>query len=278
MKRAALLTLLFAVLTAVMAYPWSMHPGSQVLADLPDIHLFIWTLAWDTHAFVHQPFSIFDANIFYPFHNSLAFSENLIGTAFTAAPIIWITGDPLLAMNLAAQLTCVLCGVGAYKLARTLGAGAPAAVLAGIVFAFAPPRFMRMGQIHMTAAVVPAWPTCTSIRSRRARPRIAIAFFTLRRWPAGAAPSSSSCRSWRGSAPFCDPRTPGRANWVRDVGIPRRAAGGAGGADHAAVSTAQQGRTVGRSRDSNSDSCLASPSHFHHWVLSFFDQGFHSQR
>jgi len=35
-------------------------------------------------------------------------------------------------------------------LARSIGTGAAAATLAGIVFAFAPPRFFRLGQLHLT--------------------------------------------------------------------------------------------------------------------------------
>ena len=77
-----------------MALPFSLSPGSRVLADVPDTHLFIWTLAWDAHAFLNQPLQIFDANIYYPFANTLAYSENLIGSAFFAAPVIWLTGNP----------------------------------------------------------------------------------------------------------------------------------------------------------------------------------------
>ena len=134
-----------------MAYPFSAAPGSHVLADLPDTHLFIWTLAWDTHAFLHRPLLIFDANIYHPYPNTLAYSENLIGTAFFAAPIIWVTGNPVLAMNLAALLTCVLCGVGAFLLARRWGLSPAGAFICGVIFAFAPPRFFRLGQLHMTA-------------------------------------------------------------------------------------------------------------------------------
>ncbi len=55
-------------------------------------------------------------------------------------------------MNLVALLTCVLCGVGAYFLARRWRLHAvPAAFLCGLVFAFAPPRFFKMGQLHLTA-------------------------------------------------------------------------------------------------------------------------------
>lgn len=151
MKRAALLTLLFAALTVLMAAPWSLHPATRVLLDAPDTHLYIWTLAWDTHAFVTNPFGIFDANIYYPLPNTLAYSENLIGSAFLAAPVIWLTGDAVLAMNLVALSSCLLSGLGAFLLARKLGIGIQGAVLAGIIFAFAPARFFRMSQIHLVA-------------------------------------------------------------------------------------------------------------------------------
>lgn len=150
-RRLILVSALYTALTFVMAYPFSASPGSLVLADLPDTHLFLWTLAWDTHAFLHQPLLMFDANIYHPYPNTLAYSENLIGTAFFAAPIIWLTGNLVLAMNLAALVTCVLCGVGAYFLARRWGLSPAAAFLCGVIFAFAPPRFFRLGQLHMTA-------------------------------------------------------------------------------------------------------------------------------
>ena len=151
MKRGALIAVAFAALTVAMAAPWSLHPASRVLVDTPDTHLFIWTLGWDAHAFLTNPFGIFDANIYFPLPNTLAYSENLIGTALIAAPIIWLTGDAMLAMNLAALASCWLCGLGAYLLARKLKVGVPGAVIAGIVFAFAPARFFRMSQMHLVA-------------------------------------------------------------------------------------------------------------------------------
>src|SRR5918999_1040117 len=100
----ATVTLLYLALTLILAYPLSINPGGSVLSDDPDAHLFMWTLAWDPHAFVPQPFSIFDANIYHPQRRTLAYSENLIGSAFFAAPVLWITGNPVLAMNLISLL------------------------------------------------------------------------------------------------------------------------------------------------------------------------------
>ena len=140
---------LYAVLTIVFAYPLSVRPGSTVFGDNPDTHFYIWTLSWDVHAFLHQPLSIFDANIYYPNRLTLAYSENQIGSALFAAPILWLTGNPVLAVNLVALLGCTLCGVGAYVLARRIGLDARAAFICGLVFAFAPARFVRTGQAYL---------------------------------------------------------------------------------------------------------------------------------
>ena len=140
---------LYTALTILFAYPLSVHPGSTLFGDNPDTHFYIWSLSWDAHAFLHQPLHIFDANIYYPNRLTLAYSENEIGSAFIAAPILWLTGNHVLAVNLTALIGCILCGVGAYVLARTLGLDAPAATLCGLVFAFAPARFARTGQAYL---------------------------------------------------------------------------------------------------------------------------------
>jgi hypothetical protein len=147
---AALAALLYFALTLVLAYPLSVHPATSILPVGADANLYLWTLQWDVHALVAQPLSIFDANIYYPFRHTLAYSENLIGSAVIAAPVLWATGNAVLAMNLVALLSCVLCGTGAYLLARRTGIGPGGATIAGIVFAFAPPRFFRLGQLHLT--------------------------------------------------------------------------------------------------------------------------------
>jgi hypothetical protein len=141
--------LLFAAVTVPLTNPLSIHPASTVLPLAGDTNLMIWILAWDVHALTHHPWAIFNANIFAPNHLTLAYSENCIGSALIAAPFLWTTRNPVLAMNAVALISCVLCGAGTYMLARQLGLTRPASVLAGIVFAFAPPRLLRLGQVHL---------------------------------------------------------------------------------------------------------------------------------
>lgn len=173
----------FTLLTAILTYPLSVRAGSVLLGDYPDFHLFVWTLGWIGHALVHQPLALFDANIFYPLHHTLAFSENLLGSGLIAAPIIWITGNHLLAVNLVSLLSVVLCGVGAYFLARRLGLGVAGAFVCGLIFAFSPARFFRIGQLHLTTVQwMPFALAYLQTYLDRGRPRdlkIAAGFFAL---------------------------------------------------------------------------------------------------
>ena len=101
-----------------------LHPGSTSLGSDPDVHTFTWTLAWDAHALVRAPWTIFDANIFFPYDRTLAFSENLIGSAIFAGACVWLTGNAVLAMNVVgAAVRACSAALGAYVLARQIGLG-----------------------------------------------------------------------------------------------------------------------------------------------------------
>lgn len=151
--RSAAVAVGFGLLTVAMAAPWSLHPGTRLLVDDADMRLMFWTLGWNAHALATAPWRIFDANIFHPDGNTLAYSEHLIGPAAIVAPVVWTTGNLVLAFSVASMLACALCGLGAYLLGRRLGLGAGAAFVVGIVFAFSPSRFFRMSQLHINAVM-----------------------------------------------------------------------------------------------------------------------------
>ncbi len=286
MKRASLLSLLFAALTTAMAAPWSLHPASRVLVDAPDTHLFIWTLAWDAHAFITNPFGIFDANIYHPFPNTLAYSENLIGSALIAAPVLWLTGDGVLAINLVALSSCLLCGLGTCLLARRLGVGTLGAVIAGIVFAFAPARFFRMSQIHLVAMQWIPFSLAylhSYLDTKRARDlRIAIGFATLQVLCGGhgavfllvAGGALALYRVALGEPLALVKR-------ARDVGLAGVALLVPAALMIAPYRRVQQEMGLRRTLDNwtvTPESYLASPSHVHQYALSLFsDVKFHEQ-
>src|SRR5918993_2373599 len=179
----------FALLTIVFTYPLSVRPASVMLDDQPDFHLFLWTLGWTAHALASNPLGLLDANIFHPLKLTFAFSENLLGSGLIVAPIIWLTGNPVLAANMVSLTSVLLCGLGAFVLARRLGLTVAAAYICGIVFAFSPPRFFRLGQLHLTAVQwMPFAMAYLHTYLEEARPRalkIAVAFFTLQALASG---------------------------------------------------------------------------------------------
>ncbi len=174
---------LFAVLTFIFTIPLSLDPGGRALDLGADTRLFLWTLAWDVHALVSQPWSLFQANIFFPAPDTLAYSEHLLGTAILGAPWLAATGNPLLALNVVLLISCVGAGAGTYFLARRVGVGVAGALAAGVIFAFAPPRFFRLAQAHL--AVVLWMPLCLGFLhtyaagGSRKHLLAAAAFFTL---------------------------------------------------------------------------------------------------
>jgi hypothetical protein len=189
--RGVAVVLAFVALTAVLTFPVSLEPGTRALPLSADTRLFLWTLSWDVHALLHQPLRLFDANIFHPDPRTLAYSEHLVGSAVLGAPFLLATDNPVLALNVVVLLSCVLSGAGTFLLARQLGIGPAGAFVAGVIFAFAPPRFTRLAQLHL--ATVQWIPFCLTFvhaylqRGRRRDLLAALAFFTLQSVTSGHA-------------------------------------------------------------------------------------------
>lgn len=173
----------YLALTVLLFFPLSLSPSTRMPAIGPDENLFLWILGWGAHAIRHQPLHIFDANIFFPESQTLAHTENLLGTVLLVMPVIVTSGNLVLAFNVASLSSYVLCGIGAWALARRLGASRQAALLAGVIFSYAPPHFFRSDQIHL--ATVQWMPLCLAFvhgyanTPRRGYAAAACGFFLL---------------------------------------------------------------------------------------------------
>ena len=143
----ALIGGVFLLLTLLFTYPiWTAL--DTVLNELADVRLTAWILAWDAHALISQPLELFDANIFFPNDNTLAFSEHLFGSAIWVAPVNW-AGHPVLAYNLIFLSSFILTGIGTTLWVRHLTGSLAAGLLAGVVWTFAPAKFDHLPHIHL---------------------------------------------------------------------------------------------------------------------------------
>ena len=83
----------FLPLTCVMTYPQVLHLADAVHDD-GDPLLNTWALAWVAHQLPRAPARLFDANIFYPHRDTLAYSESNLGAGALAIPAYWATRNP----------------------------------------------------------------------------------------------------------------------------------------------------------------------------------------
>lgn len=139
---------LFVVATVWMTWPLTPRAGS-VVQDPGDPLFEIWVMRAVQHRLVNDPLNLYDANAFYPFENSLAYSEEAISTALLAWPVFLATGNDVLAYNLVLLFSFWLVAFALYLLAKELGASPGAAVIAGLVAAFAPARYAHLSHLHL---------------------------------------------------------------------------------------------------------------------------------
>src|SRR5262249_38361066 len=108
-----------------------------------------WVLAWVAHQLPRAPAHIFDANIFYPERNTLAYSETMLVPGTIAAPLYWLGVGPILIYNLVFLSGFALSGVGVALLVRRLTGSIGASIVAGIVFAFPPYRIDHYAHLQL---------------------------------------------------------------------------------------------------------------------------------
>jgi hypothetical protein len=143
---------LFIVLTLVMTFPLVLHLGSSV-RDPGDPLLNTWILAWNNRQMAGFHLSgWFDANIYYPNRNALAYSEHLFTQALVSLPINLLTGNPILAYNFVFLLAFATSGWGMYLLARRLSGHLAGSIAAGIIFAFSPFMMAHLPHLQVITA------------------------------------------------------------------------------------------------------------------------------
>jgi hypothetical protein len=149
LARGGAIGALAVLLTTAFTYPIAPRLGSVGRFDTGDGHWSIWCVAWVSHALATDPAHLFDANIFVPHQDTLAYSENNVVAGVLGLPAYLLTGNPYATHNLSMLLGIGLAFVGAYALARYLTQDTGASIVAAIGFAFCPFLFARTAHIQL---------------------------------------------------------------------------------------------------------------------------------
>lgn len=138
----------FGLVAVVMTWPLAA-PGSGAVPDVDDAYFSIWRLAWIAHQLVRDPAALFDANIFYPAEQTLAYSDAMLLVGLAGAPFFW-AGVPPWAIHNGLLLVAVATSAWATAtLALRLTGDRPSALLAGLVAGFAPYRMAHIGHLEL---------------------------------------------------------------------------------------------------------------------------------
>jgi len=148
-RELARVTLVLALLTTVVTYPLAREAARALPGDLGDPLLNTFILGWDASRILHGFAGVWTAPFFFPLRDTLALSEHLFGVAIFTAPLVWLTGNPVLAYNAAFLGSYVLAGLGMYLLTKRLWGRHDAAWLAALAFAFAPHRVMHVPHLQV---------------------------------------------------------------------------------------------------------------------------------
>ena len=150
-RRCLLVTAFFAALALVNSFPLVLGLDSSI-GEHGDSLFSVWRLAWVAHQFRIDPRRVFDANIFYPEHSTLAYSDAMLLPALVLAPLQWAGISPLLIYNLTLLAAFIASALAAYALVRYLTGSTAAGILGGVVFAFAPHRAEHFDHLELQFA------------------------------------------------------------------------------------------------------------------------------
>lgn len=150
--------LLIFILFFILSFWFTKAPITHLDSMAPqggDPFLVTWIWSWEMHQLPINPLTVFDANIFAPFKNTLAFTEHMFGSLLLAWPLFLIFKNIVLVYNLICHLTFAIGGLGMYLLAYYLTKNRAASFIAAFIYAFAPYKINHLEHINLSGLWLP---------------------------------------------------------------------------------------------------------------------------
>lgn len=141
-----------ALLMAV-ATTWPLAANLTTMVDNPtDAPFQAWTIEHVQWALTTGG-PLWDANIFAPNQNTLAYSDNLLGVAVPLLPLRWLGVNPIGRLNIALLVGMALSAAAAYLFGRVVSGRRLTGVVTATAFVFGP--FASASTSHLHTAVKP---------------------------------------------------------------------------------------------------------------------------
>ncbi|MDQ2651488.1 MAG: glycosyltransferase 87 family protein, partial [Chloroflexota bacterium] len=148
--------LVFTSATILMTWPYAAHAASTTIVGFDPL-LQIWLSEWIQHALATEPSQLYAANMFFPFSQTLAYTDANIPGALAALPIRALTGDPILTNSILVLASFVLAGYGTFLLVRYVTGNQAIGVVAGLAYAFLPYRMIHLWHLNWLEGALFPW-------------------------------------------------------------------------------------------------------------------------
>ncbi len=142
--------LLFLFITIAITYPLIFYLSSYSFGKGDEL-LITWILNWNIHALLTNPLHIFDANIFYPYIQTLSFSEPFFTSSILALIPTLLLKDPMIAYNINVIFSLTLLGFSTYCLVYYLTKNRASSFISGLLVMFSPFTLGRLFQLQVVS-------------------------------------------------------------------------------------------------------------------------------
>jgi len=142
---------LFFIASILITYPLIFHI-TNFTTGYGDELLIAWINNWVIHSVLSNPFNIFNGDMYYPYHNTFAFSESLITTSILAMPIqLILSMSPIASVNFTYISSLTLLGFSIYLLTKYVTNNYIASILSGMLVIFSPAVMDNGGTLQIIA-------------------------------------------------------------------------------------------------------------------------------
>ena len=149
-RKNILFLLIFFLLACFITYPLIFNLGS-LSTGYGDELLIAWNHNWNIYNFPNNLLNIFQANIYFPYNNSLAFSDVYFTNSILILIPVMILNSPIATNNFTIIISLTLVGFFTYFLSFMLTKERLLSILSGILIIFSPAYLLSLVHIQIVA-------------------------------------------------------------------------------------------------------------------------------
>lgn len=138
--------IIFFVAAIYITYSLIFNLGNRAV-DLGDSYLVAWIMSWTSHALFTNPLNLFNAPIYFPYVNSLSYSDPFITSSILAIIPLILIGQPIAAVNFTLISSLFMVGFFTFLLSFYLTKNFLASILSGLILIFSPAFLDK--QVHL---------------------------------------------------------------------------------------------------------------------------------